>query len=233
MWGWTQQSLPSRESVTRALSARWFSNFQLFKYVQYFIFKHLILKYVKRFSICNCNNKIEATKQHICFQDLPAAPITDFFEETANFIERALSMRCGLVFIWCDTIIISIVISMMIVIIDQLLHGEQPMRDNRRRLPHDQERLQRHPGPPVHAEQQVDKDDNHHNDFPKKDYDFCWAFLLFIDCVAMSERCNPTLGFFNNWRWRTTSWGKKGKEIKSDKEKEIEFGKERNVTRGI
>ena len=33
-------------------------------------------------------------------QDLPAAPITDFFEETADFIERALSMRCGLVFIW-------------------------------------------------------------------------------------------------------------------------------------
>jgi protein-tyrosine phosphatase len=36
-----------------------------------------------------------------CEQDLPAAPIADFFEDTANFIERALSMRCGLVFICC------------------------------------------------------------------------------------------------------------------------------------
>jgi len=45
-------------------------------------------------------------KQGICYKgfvckDLPAAPITDFFEETADFIERALSMRCGLVFICC------------------------------------------------------------------------------------------------------------------------------------
>lgn len=46
------------------------------------------------------------SKQGICYKgfcckDLPQAPIADYFEETANFIERALSMRCGLVFICC------------------------------------------------------------------------------------------------------------------------------------
>jgi len=45
-------------------------------------------------------------KQGICYKgfvckDLPQAPIASFFEETADFIERALSMRCGLVFISC------------------------------------------------------------------------------------------------------------------------------------
>ena len=64
------------------------------------------------------------------------------------------------------TVIISIVIivitSMMtvitIVIMNQLLHGKQPLRDNCRRLPDDQERLQRHAGPPIHEEQQVGED---------------------------------------------------------------------------
>merc|ERR1712059_52573 len=45
-------------------------------------------------------------KQGICYKgfvikDLPGANISQFFEETADFIERALSMRCGLVYIAC------------------------------------------------------------------------------------------------------------------------------------
>merc|ERR1712098_413422 len=45
-------------------------------------------------------------KQGICYKgmiikDLPGANISAFFEDTADFIERALSMRCGMVFIAC------------------------------------------------------------------------------------------------------------------------------------
>ena len=34
-------------------------------------------------------------------QDMPGQNITQYFEECAEFIERALSMRCGMVFIAC------------------------------------------------------------------------------------------------------------------------------------
>merc|ERR1712098_705711 len=45
-------------------------------------------------------------KQGICYKgfvcrDLPAEPINNFFEECAEFIERALSMRSSKVFITC------------------------------------------------------------------------------------------------------------------------------------
>jgi len=46
------------------------------------------------------------SKSGICYKgfvckDMPNADISSFFEECANFIERALSMRCGLVFVSC------------------------------------------------------------------------------------------------------------------------------------
>merc|ERR1719445_2175889 len=49
---------------------------------------------------------INYAKQGICYKgfvcrDLPAEPISNWFEECATFIERALSMRCGKVFICC------------------------------------------------------------------------------------------------------------------------------------
>jgi protein-tyrosine phosphatase len=45
-------------------------------------------------------------KQGICYKgfcckDLPGAPISQYFDECSDFIERALSMRCGMVFIAC------------------------------------------------------------------------------------------------------------------------------------
>ena len=45
-------------------------------------------------------------KNGICYKgflckDMPHANITQFFEECANFLERALSMRCGLVVVNC------------------------------------------------------------------------------------------------------------------------------------
>jgi len=39
-------------------------------------------------------------KGFVC-KDIPSADIASFFQETAEFIERALSMRCGLVFVSC------------------------------------------------------------------------------------------------------------------------------------
>jgi len=47
------------------------------------------------------------SKNGICYkgfvcQDMPCANMTQYFEECATFIERALSMRCGLVVVACS-----------------------------------------------------------------------------------------------------------------------------------
>jgi len=58
-----------------------------------------------------CDVRVDPSKfakNGICYKgfvckDMPSANIEQFFGECADFIERALSMRCGLVFVNCFT----------------------------------------------------------------------------------------------------------------------------------
>merc|ERR1711874_810149 len=58
---------------------------------------------------CEQDIRIDPTKfakQGVCYKgflckDMPGQNIAQYFEETAEFIDRALSMRCGMVFIAC------------------------------------------------------------------------------------------------------------------------------------